>query len=157
MIAFLLNLLLAMMWVTVSGSSHWANFLVGFLVSYLALRWMWPLFGETTYFQRLKAAIGFAFFFLWELIKANLRVAYDVVTPSAKRRPAVVAVPLDLDNDAQITMLANLITLTPGTLSLDVSEDRKTLYIHAMFMENAETFRREIKEGFERRVREVMS
>lgn len=155
--AFILNILLTIMWVAVSGSAHWSSLAVGYIVSYIALWWMWPLFGETDYFRRVWAMIGFVFFFIWELIKSNLRVAYDVITPAANRSPAVVAVPLDLENDTQITLLANVITLTPGTLSLDVSEDRKTLYIHAMFVDDPDEFRRSIKDGFERRVREVMS
>jgi multicomponent Na+:H+ antiporter subunit E len=71
--------------------------------------------------------------------------------------PGVIAVPLDARTDAEITLLANLITLTPGTLSIDVSADRKVLYIHTMDLgDDPVRFRREIKEGFERRLLEVM-
>ena len=69
--------------------------------------------------------------------------------------PGIVAVPLDLTSDAGITVLANLITLTPGTLSLDVSPDRRTLWVHALDVADPDAFRREVKEGFERRVKEV--
>jgi multicomponent Na+:H+ antiporter subunit E len=73
-------------------------------------------------------------------------------------RPGVVAIPLDARTDAEITLLANLITLTPGTLSLDVSSDRRMLYIHVMYIDNddLEEVRRKIKAGFERRVLEVL-
>jgi multicomponent Na+:H+ antiporter subunit E len=71
-------------------------------------------------------------------------------------RPGIVAIPLDLESDLEILVLTSLITLTPGTLSLDISEDRKTLYIHAMFIENREQIQKLVKEGFERRVREVL-
>ena len=54
------------------------------------------------------------------------------------------------------TFLANSITLTPGTLGLDVSEDRKTLYVHSMWVDDPDEVRREIKQGFERRVLELM-
>lgn len=159
MTPFIINILLAIMWVLVTGSGHWINLVIGFTVSYLALSWLRPVLpGDAdAYFRRLPAVISFAAFFVKELILSNLRVAYDVITPAANRSPALIAVPLDLTNDAQITILANLITLTPGTLSLDIADDRKTLYIHAMFVDDAEQFRREIKEGFERRVLEVMS
>ncbi len=69
---------------------------------------------------------------------------------------AIVAIPLDAKTDREITLLANLITLTPGTLSLDVSEDRRFLYVHAMFVEDVESFRDSIKNGFERRLLELM-
>ena len=71
-------------------------------------------------------------------------------------RPGVVAIPLDAETDAEITLLANLITLTPGTLSLDVSDDRRVLYIHAMYVDDVEELRRSIKDGFEKRVMELL-
>ena len=64
--------------------------------------------------------------------------------------------PLDARTDAEIMLVANLISLTPGTLSLDLSEDRKLLYIHVMFLDDIEQTRRQIKEGLEKRVLEVM-
>jgi multicomponent Na+:H+ antiporter subunit E len=67
-------------------------------------------------------------------------------------RPGVIAIPLDAQTDIEITVLANLISLTPGTLSLDVSADRQTLYIHTMYLDDPEAARRGIKRGFERRV-----
>ena len=71
-------------------------------------------------------------------------------------KPGIVAIPLDAKTDLEITFLANLITLTPGTLSLDCSEDRKTLYIHSMYIDDLEKFRAEIKNTLEKRLLEVM-
>ncbi|MEM9915434.1 MAG: Na+/H+ antiporter subunit E [Planctomycetota bacterium] len=153
---FLINLLLALAWMAMAGSAGWAPFLIGFVVSYLVLAWLSALMGHHGYFRKLPKSIGFAFFILWQLVLSNFRVAYDVITPAANRCPAVIGVPLDVTTDAEITLLANLITLTPGTLSLDVSEDRKILYVHAMFADDREAFCREIKEGFERRVMELL-
>ena len=89
------------------------------------------------------------------MLIANLRVAYEVLTPRYQMRAAIIAIPLDAESDLEITVLANLITLTPGTLSLDVSPDRKTLYIHAMHVRDVEKFRNDIKVRLERRVMEV--
>ena len=86
---------------------------------------------------------------------ANLRVAIEVLTPQQRMRPAIVAIPLDVRRDFEITLLANLITLTPGTLSLDVSSDKRVLYVHSMYVDDIDAFRREIKNGFERRVKEL--
>lgn len=152
-----IHLVLTLAWVAITGSTHAGNVLLGFGATYAVLWWVRPVLGPTRYFEKLPAGLVLAAVFAWELVKSNFRVAYDVITPQANRSPAVVAVPLDVTTDAQITMLANLITLTPGTLSLDVSQDRKTLYIHAMFVKDPDAFRRDIKEGFERRVLEVMS
>lgn len=103
-------------------------------------------------FVKAGQVFGLFFFFLWEIIKSNLRVAYDVLTPGFRMRPGVIGIPLEARTDLEITLLANLITLTPGTLSLDVSSDRRTLYIHAMYADDPEKVRKEIKAGFERRV-----
>ena len=77
------------------------------------------------------------------------------MTPQQRMRPAIVAIPLDVRRDFEITLLANLITLTPGTLSLDVSSDKRVLYVHSMYVDDIDAFRREIKNGFERRVKEL--
>ena len=72
--------------------------------------------------------------------------------------PGVVAIPLDARTDAEITLLANLITLTPGSVTLDLSEDRRVLYIHAMYIDggDVEAYRRAVKDGLERRVLELL-
>jgi multicomponent Na+:H+ antiporter subunit E len=72
--------------------------------------------------------------------------------------PGVVAIPLDARTDAEIVLLANLITLTPGSVSLDLSEDRRVLYVHAMYIDggDVEAYRRAVKEGLERRVLELL-
>lgn len=153
---FLLNILLALAWAALTGQFTPTNVIIGFGLGYILLWLAQRATGPSTYFKKVRQVIGFTFFFLWELILANLRVAYDVVTPRHHMRPGVVAIPLDIKTNAEITLLANLITLTPGTLSLDISTDKSTLYVHAMHIDSVELFRQDIKEGFERRVQEVM-
>ena len=87
---------------------------------------------------------------------ANLRVAYDVLTPRHHMRPGIVAIPLDLNTDLEITVLTTLITLTPGSLCLQITDDRRILYIHAMYIDDPGQLVSDIKNGFERRVREVL-
>jgi multicomponent Na+:H+ antiporter subunit E len=72
-------------------------------------------------------------------------------------RPGVIGIPLRARTDLEITVLANLITMTPGTLSLDVSPDRRTLYIHAMYIHDPEALRRDIQDNLERRVLELLA
>lgn len=98
----------------------------------------------------------FALFYLQELVLANLRVAHDVLTPRHRMKPGIIAIPLDARSDLEILSLANLITMTPGTLSLDVSTDRRILYIHAMYIDDLEGIRSKIKYGFEKKVMEVL-
>ncbi len=153
---FLSNILLTFIWVALTGSFAFLNFLFGFVLSFLIL-WVITIGrGESKYFKILPKTIAFIFFFLYELIKANLQVAYDVVTPKFYMQPGIVKVPLDAKSDLEITLLANLISLTPGTLSLDVSNDKKVLYVHAMYVSDKEKFIQNIKDGFERRLLEIL-
>ena len=105
---------------------------------------------------RAPAAISLFLFFLWEVLVANFRVAAAVLGPSRLVRPGIVAVPLDVTSDTAISVLANMITLTPGTLSLDVSPDRRTLYVHCLTVDDPDEAVRSIKDGFERRVLRVL-
>jgi multicomponent Na+:H+ antiporter subunit E len=99
--------------------------------------------------------IRFIFFYIRELLAANLKVAHDILTPSLNIQPAVIAVPLGSLTDVQLLALANLITMTPGTLSLDISADRKTLFVHAMYVDDPEALVRDIKQGLEKQILEL--
>lgn len=156
MTAFLWNLMLALVWVAMTGGFTPLNFVLGFGLGYVILVFSQQVLGSTSYFIKGVQLLSFSAFFARELVLANLRVAFDVVTPGFNMRPAIVAVPLDARTDAEITMLANLITVTPGSFSLEVSADRRVLYVHAMYVDDPESFRREIKDGFERRVLELL-
>jgi multicomponent Na+:H+ antiporter subunit E len=149
--------LLALAWVALTGDLSVANLVFALVIGGLALAVAWPL-GPYPLFARVRpvAALKLLVYFAWQVVIANLKVAAAVLGPRRLLRPALVAVPLDVQGDDQIAVLSNMITLTPGTLSLDVSDDRKTLFVHAMYASSAEALRREIKEGFERRVREAL-
>ena len=93
--------------------------------------------------------------FVKELILSALKVAWLAVQPRVNVRPAIIAYPLTVTTDAQITLLANMITLTPGTLSVDVSADRRTLYIHAIDIASKEALIGDIAGGFETKILQV--
>ncbi len=152
------NVFLPVVWMALTGTFTLANYALGFVVSAFVL-WIARPPGEIAFFvylERLRRWVAFVLFFLWELTVASLRVVYDILTPRHRMRPAIIAIPLDLRTDNEITLLANLITLTPGTLSLDISPQKDILYIHAMYVDDIEEFRKDIKERFESRVKEVM-
>lgn len=153
---FLVNIFLALGFSAVLGRLNLSGFIAGFVVGYLALWLSKPLYGKTGYFERLPKVLGLITYFGKELLISNLKVLWDVITPRHISRPGIIALPLDARTDAEIMLVANLISLTPGTLSLDLSEDRRLLYIHVMFLDDIEQTRREIKQGLERRVLEVM-
>ncbi|MGD8896147.1 MAG: Na+/H+ antiporter subunit E [Acidobacteriota bacterium] len=150
-------LLLGVIWVALTGDLSGANVAFGVLLGWLAVRVGRPL-GPDPVFARVRPlkAVGLLLYLAWQILVANLKVVAAILGPRRRLRPALVAVPLDVTTDGQIAALANLISLTPGTLSLDVSPDRRSLYVHAMSASSPEALRREIKEGFERRVLEAL-
>ncbi len=152
----ILNIGLALAWAALTGQFNPANLAIGAVLGYAALFVSRRAIGPSTYFIKVRQVLSFVGFFIRELVVANLRVAYDVLTPGFAMHPRIVAVPLDARTDAEITALSYLISLTPGSLSLDVSTDRRVLFVHAMYAEDAEACRREIKDGLERRLLAVM-
>jgi multicomponent Na+:H+ antiporter subunit E len=148
------SVLLALAWAALQGDVTLANLLIGFAVGYVILALL--AHGgvmPSTFASRTAHAVRLTGFFTWELLLSNVRVAIDVVRPRTTIRPAVVAIPLDVTSDGEILLLSMLINITPGSVTIDLSDDRRTLYVHVMHMASAEASRREIKEGFERRVK----
>ena len=153
---FFINTFIALGYMGVQGQFSLSGFLIGFGLGYLALWLTQPLYGTSRYFQRAPKTVKLAGVFLVELLLSTLRVFWDVVTPGHISRPGIVGIPLSAKTEMEILLMANLISLTPGTLSIDLSEDRSILYVHVMFLDDPNRFRQSIKEGVERRVLEVM-
>ncbi|HUH17792.1 Na+/H+ antiporter subunit E [Albibacterium sp.] len=153
---FLINILLTFVWVALTGDFELGNYTFGFLLSYFILRSTAVKDGGVSYFNRIPKIIGFLFFFLYEMLKANLQVAYDVITPRFFMKPGIVKFPLSAKTDLEITLLANCISLTPGTLIIAVSDDRKAIFVHVMYLEDRDKFIEEVKNGLEKRLLEVL-
>lgn len=151
----LVNLVLAFVWAAVSGSFSLLNIVFGFALGGVALWLIREQVGPPTYFRRGIMIAVLVVIFLRELVKSSIRVAAIVLGPRRDLEPAIIAYPLTCQRDFEITVLANLITLTPGTLSLDVSDDRRTLYIHSLDVPDPDELIREIKSTFERRIMET--
>jgi multicomponent Na+:H+ antiporter subunit E len=154
---FTLNIALAVAWAALTGNITLAGLAVGFLIGSAALYLTKSLFADCDrYFRRAGLWAKLIVLFLYELIISSVQVVWDVLTPTHKSRPRIISMPLDAKTEIELLLVTNMISLTPGTLSLDVSEDRKTLYIHAMFGDDPEAIRKQIKDGMERWVMEAM-
>ena len=156
MILLVCNILLALVWASTIGMFTIPNFAAGFALGYLAL---WLAVGkhkDATYFHHVAAGLRLLAYFVHELIKANVQMVRISLGPIAPLRPAILAIPLKEGlTDMEITTLANMITLTPGTLSLDISADRRALFVHFMHVEDPQRQIEEITDGFERRLLEA--
>ena len=152
------NLLLALAWAALQGDFSLQTLLAGQILAYLILVVLvrGGVLSASPYVGRVHRVVGLVSYFLWELIKANLRLALDVATPRYHMKPGIIALPLDATQDGQILLLSMLINTTPGSVALDVSPDKKILYVHVMYMDTPDAARDEIKNGFERRVLGVL-
>ena len=153
---FILNIFLAIGFSAVLGQFTLSGFIAGFVVGYFAIWLTKPLYGNVRYLHLFPKVLVLIGYFIKELFVSNFRVLWDVITPTHTSRPGIVGVPLDAQSDLEIMLVANLVSLTPGTLSIDVSEDKKILYVHVMFLDDIEEVKRSIKEGLEKRVLEVL-
>lgn len=151
------NILLAFAWAALQGAVTPPNLITGYVIGYAVLVLL-TRGGvlERRYAGKVWTFLGLAAYFAWELILANIRLTLDTLRSQMAMRPGVIRVPLDVTTDGEILMLAALINLTPGSVALDLSPDRRFLYVHIMHVSTPEEARREIKEGFERRVLRLM-
>lgn len=143
---FLFNLFLAGLYVVLTGTPTFFNALVGFVIGFIVIRVYSLASGERSYSIRILRMIRFVVYFVYILIKANLEVAWEIITPGYTMTPRIIRYDVRGLTDVQVTFLANAITLTPGTLTADVSEatgyDPATgevthrseyIYIHCMY------------------------
>lgn len=106
--------------------------------------------------MRIIHFFSFIIFYMSEVLKSNLRVAHDVLTPAYQIQPGILAVDVSGMSDRQLLFMANFITMTPGTLGLSFSEDNQRLYIHAMYLDgDMEALSAELSNSYGKRVRNV--
>lgn len=119
--------------------------------------WLFSYFYDKNHFLKLPRIIGLGLFYLKALVISSLQVAHDIITPKSYMNPGVIALSMECKTDLEIALLGNFITLTPGTLSIKVSEDRSTLYVHALFLEDGDVDKTEkdLKENFEKRLLKI--
>ena len=154
--AFLV-VILALVWAGISGSFSGLNLVFGGVIGGVAVLLLRDALAGPRATRRLRRLASLIILFLYELMVSAIRVALVVMRPNLSKavRPAIVAVPITLKTEAEITLLANMITLTPGTLTVDVSADKSVLYVHALSMGDREAMISDIVNGFEKKVREV--
>ena len=154
---FLMNILLAISWAALTSDASLANFLMGFAIGYAAMALSPVRKISNGYFRRLPKMLGLLLFFLRELITSGLRATWEVLSPVKRSRPSVIRVSTALHDRSQLLLLSQLVSLTPGTLVLDIDAEMGALYVHTMFARDTEAFRRELREGLERKVWEAFN
>lgn len=151
----LLNFLLAFTWMFIKVSFDQVTFFVGYFFGLLIIFAFRRFFSSRFYLHRVNAVIALLLIFIKELVLSNIAVLKVVLKPKLDMKPGIFALPTVLEKDWEITVLANLITLTPGTLVVDISPDNKILYVHAMDIDDVDDAINSIKNTFEKAIMEV--
>lgn len=152
---FMVNLLIAIIWMFLNDSYTMANFVFGFLIGLLLLFVLRRFMEFDFYFVRVIAFARLVWIFLIEMIKANIDVSKVVLRPKLNNKPGIIAVDTSLETELEISTLAALITLTPGTVSMDFSVDGKTIYVHSIDVDDRDAMVAQIKGSFEKAIKEV--
>ncbi|ANU19012.1 Na+/H+ antiporter subunit E [Planococcus plakortidis] len=151
----LLNFFLALVWMFMTVSFTPSGFVIGFLVGLGVIILMRRFFSKRLYILRVWALISLFLLFLRELFMSSIQVLSIVIRPNMNIKPAIFEMETELSDDWQVTLLSALITLTPGTLVIGISEDQKRLYVHALDFEDIDSAVSSIKNTFERAILEV--
>jgi multicomponent Na+:H+ antiporter subunit E len=152
-----LTVILAIGWAGITGNFSGLNLLFGGIVGGAALFVLRYAVQSRGAFKRAGRILSLVCLFFWELMVSAIRVALVVVRPNINDtiKPAIVAVPLTVTTDAEIALLANLITLTPGTLSIDIAKDRSVIFVHVLSLDDADALIADIANGFEAKIKEA--
>lgn len=149
------NLIIAFMWMFVSESYALTSFVFGYILGIFLLYLLRGFIPDRFYMDRLLKIIQLIVLFCKELILSNIDIVKLVYAPKLDVEPGIFALPTELKSNWEITLLANLISLTPGTLTVAISNDNTQLYIHAMHIDNIEESINAIKDTFEKAIMEV--
>lgn len=150
----LINIVIAFIWTVFVDLTDLFDFVIGLVVGAILIALV-----ERGYGKRAYKAVGFCFYVGWAIVVSNFQLAWIIVQPGERMRerldPGIVSIPLDVRTGMEITILATVISLTPGTLSVDLGTDdqgREVLYVHGLRVGDPEQFRQQIKTNFEQRL-----
>ncbi|WP_431028695.1 Na+/H+ antiporter subunit E [Lysinibacillus sp. LZ02] len=137
---FILNLFIAALWFLLKDdpNANFSNFVAGFLVGVVILYAMHRFFGTRFYLRRVAKILKLILLFIQELVLSSMSVLRWVLSPKLTITPGIFTYKTQLKGDWQVTTLALLLTLTPGSVVMEVSEEGDLFYIHAMDLEEAQ-------------------
>lgn len=148
--------LLGALWLVLQPGLTLGNAVVGYGLGFVVVRATRHFAAGRLGIRRPVVAARLLLVFLRELVVSTLQVAAAIVRPQLNITPAFIVVPLTLTDDLSITILANMITLTPGTLTLDIAPDRSALYVHCLSADDVDAVRAHIQRVFERPIAEAL-
>lgn len=152
-----LSLTLFLLWAALTNAASVGTLLLGALLSLLLPHIAAPFWPDAPRLARPAVAARFAARIAWDMLLANWAVARRVVGPLAKLHPAFIEVPLDLRDPFAATVLGSIVSLTPGTVSIDVDRERWVLQVHALDAPDPDALIHQIKQHYEKPIREIFA
>lgn len=151
-----LSVVLALGWLMLQQSLAVAQ-----LITALVLGWGLPqlvdgFLGERLRVRNWRAALRLSFIVVWDIVVSNIVVARIVLSPTSNPQPAWVPIALDIQHPTAITLLATIITTTPGTVSCIVDEERRMILVHALDCDDVPAMAAQIKERYEKPLGEIL-
>ncbi|MDD2555026.1 MAG: Na+/H+ antiporter subunit E [Syntrophaceticus sp.] len=151
----LVNLFIAILWMLLQDSWSWLTFSAGYLVGLFILFLVRRYMDSEFYPIPILKIIDLLLVFLQELLMSGIVVAKQILQPRLNLTPGIFMLETDLEHDVEVTLLAMLITLTPGSVVLEISPDHKCLYIHGMDLPESFDSVNKSKLRFEEKIRRV--
>lgn len=151
----ILSLSILVLWVGLAGGVTWGSVLMGTtlaIVVPLLTASFWP---DRPQVQAYGKAISLSLLFLWDIVVANIDVAKRILGPMDRLKPAFLDVPLEIDDPFVATIFASMISLTPGTVSVDIDRERKLVIVHILHVDDQETAIRDMKNRYEVPLKEI--
>jgi multicomponent Na+:H+ antiporter subunit E len=154
-IQVLLNIFIGFLWMLLQDKWSFPSFFAGYLVGIVILFFVRRFFSKSFYMGTFFSILKLLFVFLKELVSSTVLVLRQVTRKKIDVQPAIFALKTDLNGDWEIPMLALLLSLTPGSVVLEISPDNKTFYIHAMDLKESKQAIIQAKMSFEKAIKEV--
>ncbi|GGO02654.1 Na+/H+ antiporter subunit E [Saccharibacillus kuerlensis] len=151
----LLNLMIAFLWMMLNGNWSVSGFIVGYVLGIAVLYVVRKFRPEPFYLARVWSVLKLGWLLIRELLVSSFEVIGHILRPKLTMRPGIFEYRTELNSDWEVTILSCMICLTPGTLTLEVSDDNQTLYIHALDISNVDEMSDKIRSTFEKAIMEV--
>lgn len=152
---FRLSILLLVVWLLLNNTVAPGHLVLGSIIA-IIIPWLTqPLMTPRPGIRKFGLAFRYLIVLLYDIVRSNIQVALLICKPMRSLRPGMLAIPLELKDELSITILASTISLTPGTVSAEISEDRHWLYVHALHVEDEASTIARIKHRYERPLREI--
>ncbi len=154
-IQVLINVFIAFLWMFLQDSQTPLTFVTGYIIGVIILYFLRRFFTKPFYIHTFIAAVKLFFIFIYESILSAILMMKYILQPKLDVRPGIFRIDTDLEGEVEITLISMLITLTPGSVVVEVTPDNKSVYVHAMDVREAKESVLKSQKIFEKAIKDV--